>query len=715
MNDIPETNEAPSTPEHDMQEPVSAEPKDLNREFYRPFTHLLLVILGVLMLYSFQYPLRRTYESWNSDHGYNANGLWIFIGCLLLLFWIRRKLSHVPKKIDYVGLVFIVGALLWSLAFKRGDINAMQTIGFIGLVWAVFYYLGGWIMAKAVMFPLGLSLFTVQWGLGSSVVSLKMRVISTQLACWFVNVTGAPFGIKVLRQGTNVSMVDLPDLAFDVAAACSGLQSLVMTSVLCLLMCFLTLKTWWKRLVMVLLIIPIAILNNSLRIVLIAYCGKFFTWIEHVWPFWEINAGWGKNVAFGAFHEYPGIFVYTMGFVMVWLAAHYLEKLPGVERDALMKRREEKLAKKAAKEAAAESGSDETTEETDTEEEEAEEPSKDYSFYGIVWKHVIVVIILVFAAYLAGKNAKKDIFYTKGLPSSQQYPTMVSGSEALVQPLPYITNMPEKISGYRRIAIPVSQEELRQLPDDTEYFRGMYVSDGNFTKYNSALAIALSRASGTNAGNEVRFQIISNLFTDIPLPPGAVERLVHTATFYRTNLFEMNVTALEKQQQMQWQRQTYYIYRMMLAQLVQSHRHPSNIMMAIVQNQSDRHSIHAPEACYPGQGWTIGKAESVQVSLAGQKIKAACMDVGFKQESIRECVLYWYQCEGEKDGTLYATHNYPWLPFKTAFDLILKKRSDRWAFVRFSTSIAQGSTRETALAQLEVFVQQIEPYLIYPE
>jgi EpsI family protein len=675
-------------------------------------------MLGLLMLYSYQYPLRRTYESWNSEHGYNANGLWIFIGCLLLLFWIRKKLAGIPKKIDYVGLVFVVGALLWSLAFKRGDINAMQTIGFIGLIWAVFYYLGGWLMAKAVMFPLGLSLFTVQWGLGSSVVSLQMRVVSTQIACWFVNVTGAPFGIQVLRQGTNVSMVDLPDLAFDVAAACSGLQSLVMTSVLCLLMCYLVLKTWWKRLVMVLLIIPIAILNNSLRIVLIAYSGKFFTWIEHLL---NLSPGWGRTVAFGAFHEYPGIFVYTMGFIMVWLAAHYLEKMPGVERDALLKRREEKRVKKAARAAAAAGADVESDGSADPspeeQEQEVQEPPapKDYSFYGTLWKHVIVVIILVFAAHLAGNHTKQNIYYTQGLPSSQQQLTMISGSETMVQPLPYITNMPERIDGYVRIEVPVSQEELRQLPADTEYFRGLYVPMEHYTKYSQAMSVAFSRIPGTNDAESIKVQVISNLFSDVPVPSGDINHLVRVADFYRTNLFEQDITAMDQQTQLQWRQRTYFLYRMLLAQLVQSHRHPGNIMMAIVQNQSDRHSIHAPEACYPGQGWTIGEAETTDVTLAGRQIQAARMDVGFKQKNIRETVLYWYQCEGEGEREIYATRHYPWLPFKTAFDLILKGRSDRWAFVRFSTSVAEGATYDNAFTRLESFVTLIEPYLIYPE
>ena len=149
-------------------------PPDKNRDFYRPFTFFLLAVLGVLLVFfNYRYPLLRTWDSWGSEYGYNANGLYIFIGSCLLIFLQRAHLRALPKRINYYGLALVVGALLWSLAFKRGDINAMQTIGFVGLLWALCFYLGGWLLAKAMMFPLFLSLFSVQWGLASSTVSLK--------------------------------------------------------------------------------------------------------------------------------------------------------------------------------------------------------------------------------------------------------------------------------------------------------------------------------------------------------------------------------------------------------------------------------------------------------------------------------------------------------------------------------------------------------------
>ena len=41
---------------------------DRNREVYRPLTFLLFAALGVMLLYSFSYPLQRTYQSLSLIH-----------------------------------------------------------------------------------------------------------------------------------------------------------------------------------------------------------------------------------------------------------------------------------------------------------------------------------------------------------------------------------------------------------------------------------------------------------------------------------------------------------------------------------------------------------------------------------------------------------------------------------------------------------------------
>ena len=665
-------------------------PEAKNRDFYRPFTFLLIAILAALTIFSYKYPLLRTYQSWGSQHGYNANGMMIFIGSCLLLFAIRNQLKTIPKKINYYGLILVVGALLWTLAFKRGDINAMQTIGFIGLIWAVSLYLGGWMFSRIISFPLFLSLFSVQWGLGSSVVSLKMRIVSTKLACVIVNFTGKPFGIEVTRNGTNISMTDMPELAFDVAAACSGLQSLMMTAVLSLLMCYLLLKTWWKRFVMVLLIGPIAIFNNSVRIVLIAYCGSFFTWIEHLF---KLEEGWGRKVAFGAFHEYPGVIVYALGFLFVWLAAHYLQKLPGVERDEILKR---KAAKKNAKKSA-------TNEEQSIKVEE-ETKEIDYSFYGKLWKHVIIVLLLVLLAFIAGNYTKQKIYYTKGLTAQSGYPTLIAAEKGgyVLSNLTYITVFPTMIAGMARIETPISTLELEELPGDTEYYRGLYVPTNTYRLYHTAATATILGNFGTNKPLEKLRKTISNIFGQDRFQTNELNQLSYFGLMLNKN-FQSHPN----------KNYADFLIRILMSRFAQLDSSSDKIMMAVVQNNTDRHSIHAPEACFPGQGWHIDEPDPVNIMLGGQEVEVARMDAGLKHANIRECVLYWYQCEDSEDHKVYATRNYPWLPFKTAFDLIFRGRSDRWAFVRFSKKVNENSSFETAFDDIQTFVKEIEPYLLY--
>ncbi len=696
------TDFTPQNPEQDPAvEAIPAEaaeaatPPDKNRDFYRPFTFVLLAVLGILLVFfNYRYPLLRTWDSWGSEHGYNANGLYIFIGACLLVFLQRTRLRALPKRINYYGLVLVVGALLWSLAFKRGDINAMQTIGFVGLLWALCLYWGGWLLAKAMMFPLFLSLFSVQWGLASSTVSLKMRLLSTKLACDFINLTGNLFGVTVLRQGTNVSMVDMPELQFDVASACSGLQSLIMTTVLCLLLSYLMLRTWWKRVVMLALIPPVAILNNSMRIVLIAYSGKFFTWLEHVF---HLADGWGSKVMVD-FHVYPGMIVYMLGFGMIWLAAHYLERLPGVERAEWLERRAAKRAKKAAAPAMEERSNGGM-------EERRNGGTPDYSYYGRLWKHVLVVLVMVFAMYHLGNSAKHRITYAQGLPTANDFLALTSG-KALLQPLHYVTAFPARVGGRVRVEMPVSDEELTQLPKDTAYYRGLFVASNLYEQYVQAASALLTDNFGSNAIEALAAQRLQVALPGATLSTAEVAHIVQQALMLRVSMPRWLQAGSAPQQVLQ------VALGHLLASIASMNRHPDDIMLAVVQNETDQHSIHTPEACYPGQGWTIDDAVPTQIVLDGRTTTVARMEVGFKQAGIQECVMYWYQREWP-NGRVYATSDFFWLPFKTAFNLIFRGRSDRWAFVRFSTARNAGEHSDDTYTRLLAFIKDVEPALTY--
>jgi exosortase len=70
-------------------------------------------------------------------------------------------------------------------------------------------------------------------------------------------------GIPVLRQGFFLSV---PGVTIEVAKECSGIRSSVALFITCLLAAHLFLRTQWKMLVFVLLVFPLAIVKNGIRI-----------------------------------------------------------------------------------------------------------------------------------------------------------------------------------------------------------------------------------------------------------------------------------------------------------------------------------------------------------------------------------------------------------------------------------------------------------------
>jgi exosortase len=668
---------------------------------YRMITIAALVLAAVAFFVLYRYPLLRTYQSWNSQHGYNSNGLIIFLGSAYLLFAARKSMKAASKAVSYFGLVFLVFGFACTLGLKRADFNAAQTVFCLFCFWSALLYLGGWKMASFAIFPLFIMLFSVQWGLGSSIISTHLRILSTDLACRFINFTGKLWDIQVIRQGTNVSLVNVPDVQFDVAAPCSGLQSLIMTSVLCLVMAYFSLKTWWKRAVMVLLIAPIAVLNNSLRIVLIAYCGSFFTFLEHKL---NLSEGWGRNVAFGAFHEYPGVVVYTLGFIMIFVACAILEKLPGVERELAAKRKAEKQAKREAKERG----------ETEVKEEEIRE---DYDenmaspYYAKIWKHALVVLALTLVTlFLAGK-VKENIQYTPGLAYAT-IPYMVTGDGISIRMLPIITNIPMQTEKRIGVPVPVSELELKELPEDTAYFRAYYMPKELYASYGKVV----NKLFLNTAKDEERFEALGGVSSKTPIDALTATQIVQSATFWRSNLVLKAKEAKTAEDRGRVMQQTQLLRNYALVQLIQLHRAPEATMLAIVQNDKDHHSIHAPEACFPSQGWTIDEPTDFPLTLGETSFNAARMDVSFIQANIKETIIYWYQCDHKLHKTnplLYATRRYMWLPFKTTMDLVFKGLGDRWAFIRFSAPVEGDETYDDGAAKIKELLNELEPYLTY--
>ena len=166
------------------------------------------------------------------------------------------------------GLVALVGAA-WSrtdggVGLSYNDYLSVEAIAFVCfLVAGGFLFLGKkWMQCAA--FPVSFLIFLAPCPDG---VVERLESISVLASADAANLFFVATGTPVLRDGV---VFQLPGIAIRVAQECSGIHSSLVLFITGLLAANLFLKSPWRRAVLVAAVIPLGILRNGFRILVIA-------------------------------------------------------------------------------------------------------------------------------------------------------------------------------------------------------------------------------------------------------------------------------------------------------------------------------------------------------------------------------------------------------------------------------------------------------------
>ncbi len=160
-----------------------------------------------------------------------------------------------------------VAALVASVQFQgRLSVNddlSLSMLAYVSFIGASgFLFLGSERM-RAAAFPVGFLVFLVPLPDGAvNWLELKMVAASADAAALFIGWTGTP----LLRQGTFLT---LPGIVLEVAQECSGIRSTVVLFITSLLASNLFLRSTWRRVALIAVVIPLAIVRNGFRILVI--------------------------------------------------------------------------------------------------------------------------------------------------------------------------------------------------------------------------------------------------------------------------------------------------------------------------------------------------------------------------------------------------------------------------------------------------------------
>jgi exosortase D (VPLPA-CTERM-specific) len=294
----------------------------LKRDIDLKYSWLSIAVSFVCMIYSYWEILTPLYQTWSSNEDYSHSLLIPFIS--IYLIWDKRKqIKQTEFRTDFRFFpLVLIPFCIFVLGKLAADVNSIR-ISFFIMVFMSVWFLYGTKLLKTLFFPLVLLFLMIPLpGFVYSQVTFQLQLLSSKYSVELLHL----LGVDVYREG---NVIDMGFSQFQVVEACNGLRFILPLLTVCILFAFFKKLAFWKRAVLVLISIPIAIAANIIRI---AGTG--------------ILAGqFGPEVAEGFFHSFSGWLVFMIGFAVVFCLYLLLKKLPekrGIEKHIMRENRSNK-------------------------------------------------------------------------------------------------------------------------------------------------------------------------------------------------------------------------------------------------------------------------------------------------------------------------------------------------------------------------------------
>ena len=225
-----------------------------------------------LMLYG---PVRE-YLYWTYKSDYYTHIVLLPLVSAYLIFTQRREIfedvgyAFAPGgAVVGLGLLLLAAAATLAPGWSKNDAYALVASATVIVVIGAFILIFGLRAFRAARFALLFLAFMVP--LPSVVEYWVIRVLqlgSAEFVAFLFTFTGMP----VLR---DACVFHLPGLSIEVAPQCSGIRSSLALVITCVLAGHMFLKTTWKKIVLVLAVIPITMFKNGIRIVTLSLLGVY--------------------------------------------------------------------------------------------------------------------------------------------------------------------------------------------------------------------------------------------------------------------------------------------------------------------------------------------------------------------------------------------------------------------------------------------------------
>lgn len=264
--------------------------------------HWALLAVGLGLLSLVFYPsLLRLFGAWEAEE--YSHGFMLPIVTLFFVWQKSTLIAQTPFRPSWIGVAVALFGLLLYVAGELGTIYALIQYAFLVTLGGLLLALMGWRAFKIIAPALLLLFFAIPLpNFLYNNLAAELQLISSQLGVGVIRL----FGIPVFLEG---NVIDLGSYKLQVVEACSGLRYLFPLAALGYISAYIFKGALWKKAVLLIATLPIAVLMNSLRIGVIGVL---------------VNYG-GTGMAEGFVHDFEGwvVFMACAGLLvlLMWILA----------------------------------------------------------------------------------------------------------------------------------------------------------------------------------------------------------------------------------------------------------------------------------------------------------------------------------------------------------------------------------------------------------
>jgi exosortase len=211
------------------------------------------------------------------------------------------------------GLVPIALSLIVIIV---GELGSVETLMYLG-VWGYAFGLGVFLYGRRIRslaFPFFVLLFIVPLPLFfNQVLTFQLRLAASSIATKMLMLSG----VSVFREG---NIIDIGITQLQVVDACSGLRYFMPLLLLSLLMGYLLSRGWWRRGVLILLVVPLSVGLNAFRI-----------WLTGI-----LTVNGHAELAQDFFHDLSGWIIFMIAGGILYLVSLVLKRIGRVNSESVV-------------------------------------------------------------------------------------------------------------------------------------------------------------------------------------------------------------------------------------------------------------------------------------------------------------------------------------------------------------------------------------------